>query len=79
MADITIKNIPPTIYERIRMRAMEHHQSINDEILAILIRELIPPIDVKETLKRAKEIRKLTAQYRVTHEEINQWKKEGRE
>ncbi len=79
MPDIAIKNIPPIIYERIRMRAIENHHSINDEIVAILIRALMPPRDVKEILRRAEETRKLTAHYIVTHEEIDKWKKEGRE
>jgi len=37
------------------------------------------PMDVKETSELACKIRELTANYAVTAEEIDRWKKEGRE
>ncbi|MHB8779107.1 MAG: FitA-like ribbon-helix-helix domain-containing protein [Anaerolineales bacterium] len=56
MVTITIKNIPEEIYERIKTQAKTNHRSINGEILSILEQAIsIPPIDVEETLKRAKK------------------------
>ncbi len=35
--------------------------------------------DVQEILERARKVRELTAHYTITNEEIDRWKKEGRE
>jgi len=40
MSALLIKNMPPTIHERLRRRAAEHHRSMNREVIAILEREL---------------------------------------
>lgn len=80
MVTITIKNIPEEIYERIKTKAKVNHRSINGEILSILEQAIsIPPIDVEETLKRAKKIRELTAHYVITADEIEKFINEGRE
>lgn len=80
MVTITIKNIPEEIYERVKNQARINHRSINGEILSILEQAIsIPPINVEETLKRAKKIRELTAHYVITNEELTKWKNEGRE
>ncbi|MHB8777835.1 MAG: FitA-like ribbon-helix-helix domain-containing protein [Anaerolineales bacterium] len=80
MVNITIKNIPEEIYERIKTQAKVNHRSINGEILSILEQAIsIPPIDVEETLKRALKIRESTAHYVITNEELTKWKNEGRE
>ncbi|RJP51964.1 MAG: Arc family DNA-binding protein [Anaerolineaceae bacterium] len=80
MVTITIKNIPEEIYERIKTQAKVNHRSINGEILSILEQAIsIPPIDVEETLKRAKKIRELTAHYVITADEIEKFINEGRE
>ena len=36
MVTITLKNVPPEIYERIKIQAKNNHRSINGEILSIL-------------------------------------------
>jgi len=81
MVTITVKNIPEELYERIKLRAKANRRSVNSEIISIF-EQAIPnrtPMDVKEVLERARKVRELTAHYTVTAEEIDSWKKEGRE
>jgi plasmid stability protein len=80
MVTVTIKNIPEEIYERIKTQAKVNHRSINGEILSILEQAIsIPPIDVEATIKRARKVRELTAQYTITADEIEKLINEGRE
>lgn len=80
MVTVTIKNIPEGVYERIKTQAKTNHRSINGEILSILEQAIsIPPIDVQETLKRARKVRELTAHYKITADEIEKLINEGRE
>lgn len=80
MVTLTIKNVPEQVYERIKMQAKNNHRSINGEILSILEQAIaIPPIDVQETLKRARKVRELTAHYTITANEIEKMIREGRE
>jgi len=80
MVTVTIKNIPEEVYERIKTQAKANHRSINGEILSILEQAIsIPPIDVLETLKRARKVRELTANYKITANEIEKLINEGRE
>jgi plasmid stability protein len=81
MVSITVKNIPEEIYERIKQQAKANRRSVNSEIIAIF-EQAIPkrtPMDVNVILERARKVRELTAHYTATAEEIDQWKKEGRE
>jgi plasmid stability protein len=80
MVTITIKNVPPEIYERIKTQAKNNHRSINGEILSILEQAIsIPPIDVKATLERTRKLREMTADYVITADEIEKLINEGRE
>lgn len=80
MVTLTIKNVPPEIYERIKMQAKNNHRSINGEVISILEKALsIPPLDVKATLERARKIRELTAHYVITADEIEKMINERRE
>jgi plasmid stability protein len=80
MVTITIKNVPPEIYERLKAQAKRNRRSINGEVISIIERALsIPPIDVKATLERTRKLRELTAHYIITNEELTRWKNEGRE
>ena len=81
MVTITIKNIPEGLYERIKLQAKANRRSVNSEIISIF-EQAVPnrtPMDAKEILERARKIRELTADYTATAEEIDRWKKEGRE
>ena len=80
MVTLTLKNIPPEIYERIKIQAKNNHRSINGEILSILEQAIsIPPIDVKATLERTRKLREMTADYVITADEIEKLINEGRE
>jgi plasmid stability protein len=81
MVTITIKNIPEEIYEKIKMQAKANRRSVNSEIISIFEHAVQKrtPMDVKEILERACKVRELTAHYMITNDEIDRWKKEGRE
>jgi plasmid stability protein len=78
---LTIKNVPPEIYERIKIQAKNNHRSINGEVISILEHAVQKrtPADVQAILERTRKIRELTAHYVVSDEELTRWKKEGRE
>lgn len=79
MATLTIKNIPSTVYERLKQQAKENRRSINNEVIVILENVLpSPERDVEKILQEAENLRQLTADYMLTEEELNQWKNEGR-
>lgn len=81
MVTITVKNIPEEIYEKIKLQARANHRSVNSEIISIFEHAIQKrtPTDVKVMLERARKVRELTAHYTATAEEIDRWKKEGRE
>ena len=80
MVTLTIKNVPPEIYERIKTQAKNNHRSINGEVISILEQAIsIAPIDVKTTLEQTKKIREMTAHYVITADEIENLINEGRE
>jgi plasmid stability protein len=81
MVTITVKNIPEEIYERIKLQAKANRRSVNSEIISIFEHAIQKrtPIDVNDILERARKVRELTAHYTATAEEIDRWKKEGRE
>ena len=79
MTNLTLKNIPEDLYLQLKESARLHHRSINGEILYCLERTLSPrPIDVAEHLAEARLIRDKTAHYKLTDEEIDTAKREGR-
>jgi plasmid stability protein len=80
MATITVKNIPPLIYERLKQQAENNRRSINSEIITILEKALsIQPIDVEATIETSRKLRELTANYTLTADEIEKMINEGRE
>lgn len=80
MATLTIKSIPPALYESLKLRAKSNRRSINKEVIFIIEKALsIPPIDVEAALERARRIREATANYVVTADEIEEMINEGRE
>ncbi len=81
MTNLTIKNIPPEIYTRLKIRAKNNRRSINSEVIAIIEQAVGERNqgEVERVLERARRTRELTAHYVATAEEIDRWKKEGRE
>ena len=81
MTNLTVKNIPPLIYERLKQRAADNHRSINGEILMIIEQALQTrtPAEVERLIEDARKVRELTANYSLTTEEIQKAIDEGRE
>lgn len=80
MASITIKNIDPELYERLKKQAAEHRRSLNNEAIVCLERSLLsnPLPSAEELIKEGREMREMTAEYTITNEEIDRMKREGR-
>lgn len=79
MTNLTLKNIPDDLYHQLKESARLHHRSLNGEILFCLEQVLRPrPIDVAEHLAAARLIRDKTAHYKLTDDEIDTAKQEGR-
>ncbi len=80
MATITVKNIPPQLYERLKARASENRRSINSEVIVCIERA----VSGKRTdtagdiLSRARVLREKTADYTTSDEEFTQRKAAGR-
>jgi len=80
MASITIKNIDPELYERLKRQATEHRRSINNEVIVCLERSLVcyPLPSADELIEESRKIREMTVGYKITNEEIDRMKREGR-
>jgi len=80
MTSLTVKNIPPLVYARLKQQAENNRRSINSEIITILERALsMQPIDVESTIERSRRLRELTANYTLTADEIEKMINEGYE
>ncbi len=81
MPNLTVKNIPPILYERLKQRAADNRRSINSEILMIIEQALLTrtSAEVERLIEGARKIRELTAGYSLTTEEIQKAIDEGRE
>jgi len=79
MPTITVKNIPPELYTRLKQAAQANHRSINSEIIACIERVVSSqPLDASAILYKARSLREKTASYVITDEEFNQAKDTGR-
>lgn len=80
MASITIKNVDPELYERLKQQAAEHRRSINNEAIVCLEQSLqyYPLPSAKELIEEGRRIREMTAHYMLTDEELDRAKREGR-
>ena len=80
MVTLTLKGIPEDLYEKLKEAAKANNRSINGEVLFAIKRSLLmKPINVEETLERARILREATAHYVVTDEELTKMKNKGRE
>lgn len=87
MTSITIKNLPPELYEQLKLRAQNNRRSINNEVIVLLemgvgmdlrVAPKRTPAEVEKLLAEARKIRELTAKYPLTDEEIEKAINEGR-
>ncbi|MCS7221708.1 MAG: Arc family DNA-binding protein [Anaerolineae bacterium] len=79
MATVTIKNIPPDLYERLKQLAKANRHSINSEIIACIERAVQSrKINLDEMLATARALHQKTATHPISDEEFTQAKVEGR-
>jgi plasmid stability protein len=58
MPALTIKNIPDSLYDKLKKTAQSHHRSLNSEIIHCLETVLVPQkMEVSERLQRAQQLR----------------------
>jgi len=76
---ITVKNIPPELYERLKQNASLHHRSINSEVIALIEAGIAAKKRKPEDfLASARAIREKTGRYELKKEFIDKAKREGR-
>ena len=73
MPAITVKNIPPKLYEELKIAAQTHRRSLNSEIIACLEQAFLARrIAPEERLTRARALRVQIGSSPVQAEEIEQ-------
>jgi len=76
---ITIKNVPPELYEMLKQKAVDHRRSINNEVIAIIEDALRgKKFDPDDFLATTRRLRAKTKDFILTDDFINQAKNEGR-
>jgi plasmid stability protein len=79
MPTITLKGIPPDLYERLKTSAVRHRRSINRETIYILEQGLSPRRrDPKVVLARIDALRERLNLTPLTDDELNEAKRGGR-
>ena len=79
MPNITVKNVPSDVYERVRQLAAANRRSINSEIIVCLERAVGGrSTDLEAMLEDARALRERTARYTISDEELDAAKREGR-
>lgn len=79
MPTITIKNIPEDLYARLKARAAANRRSINSEVIVCIERAVSSRrIEPQAVLSRARELREMTAGYRIADDEFAEAKAAGR-
>jgi len=70
--NITLKNIPDDLYERLKLSARAHRRSINSEVIVSPERALVSQqIDPDEMLVMARKLRKKTERRPITDEDLS--------
>ena len=76
---LTLKNIPDTVYERLKVSAGVHRRSLNSEAIVCLESVLLPVhIAPAERLARARDLRAALAPKKFHALDIDTLKKQGR-
>ena len=78
--DITIKNMPPNLYKKLKARAAAHRRSVNSEVISCLEEVLIKKyMNTEELLERLEELRnRVPDAPLLTDEFLRKAKEEGR-
>ena len=79
MITITIKGLSKAAHRELKKRAATHGRSLNTEAIAVLESSVrSQPVDVEGVLRRARAAR-AAIKFVATAEEIDRFKREGRE
>ena len=79
MPTITLKNIPPDLYERLKESAAANHRSINSEVITHIERGVRGrKVDPEALIARARELRRLTSRRPISDAEFATAKRAGR-
>lgn len=79
MPNITVKNVPENVYTRLKLAAAANRRSINNEVIIRLERTLLTPrVNPEEAIAQARLLRRKTARYPITDEELTKAKSLGR-
>lgn len=79
MPTITVKNIPPELYERLKQSAKANRRSINSEIIVCIERAMgTQQARPQEIVASARQLREKTARYLINDDEFTRLKSEGR-
>ena len=79
MVNLTTKNIPENLYQKLKKSARLNRRSMNSEVLVCLEQVLLQPkIDKTIVLQKIRELRAESKRHFLTDEEILKIKNEGR-
>lgn len=79
MPTITVKNIPPDLYELLKQAAAANRRSLNSEIITCIERSVRGrKLDPEALLKRARQLRHRTRGHPITESDFNTAKRAGR-
>lgn len=79
MANLTLKNIPDDLYERLKDAAHRHHRSINSELIACLEKMLLPTkLSAEDVISGARAVRQRVKAKKISAKEITDAKNLGR-
>ena len=77
MLNLTLKNIPATLHQRLKLRAESNRRSLNREILAVLETSLdAPAVDVAAEQKALERF--VSSLPRVDHTRVGRYRNAGR-
>jgi plasmid stability protein len=77
--NLTLKNIPDDVYERLKTSAALHRRSLNSEAIVCLETVLVPgKIAAAERLARARQLRAPLASKKFHAQDIDALKRQGR-
>jgi plasmid stability protein len=77
--NLTLKNVPDDVYERLKASADAHRRSLNSEAIVCLETALLPGrTSPAERIARARALRAGLPKLRVKRRELDVFKREGR-
>jgi len=77
--NLTLKNVPDEVYERLKAAASQHRRSLNREAIVLLESALLNVrTDPAERLARARALRAGLAKRSFARRDIDRLKREGR-